>query len=161
MQRVVETPASGGTVLREPVKLRPPPGEQIFATGPITSGMNWWKVLGYGAVAVGVLWLLQFVVSLIFSILSLVWTVITTAVALLALAGLLYGGYRLLSWVRDTESADSADDSETGREPANRVETLKERYTNGELSEEEFERRLERELDGPERLESERVRGRE
>jgi hypothetical protein len=123
--------------------------------------MNWGKVLLYGAVALGILVFLQFVVSLVFGILSLLWTVVTTAVTLLAIGGLLYGAYKLLSWARDTESSDPVDewdDTSTGTEPADRVDALKKRYTDGELSEAEFERRLERELDGPSRDRLERER---
>lgn len=111
--------------------------------------MNWWKVLIYGALGLGALLLLRIVVSLIFGILGLLWTIITTAVTLLAIGGLLYGGYKLWSWTCDTESSDSGGATSTSTEPANRVETLKERYANGELSEDKFERQLDRELDGP------------
>jgi hypothetical protein len=126
--------------------------------------MNWGKVLLYGAVALGMVVLLQFVVSLVFGLLSLLWTVVTTAVTLLALGGLLYGGYKLLSWIRGTgtESSDSVgewDDDAPETEPADRVDALKERYTDGELSEDEFERRLEQELGGPSRDRLERERG--
>lgn len=106
--------------------------------------MNWRKVLIYGALGLGALLLLRIVVSLIFGILGLLWTIITTAVTLLAIGVLLYGGYKLLSWVRDTESSDSIESSTESR-----IDALKERYANGELAEDEFERRLDRELDGP------------
>jgi Predicted membrane protein (DUF2078). len=74
-------------------------------------------------------------------------------VTLLAVGGLLYGGYRLVSQARDTEPSTAtgpAGRSDTaGTESESRVEELKQRYASGKLSEEEFERRLEQELDTP------------
>jgi uncharacterized membrane protein len=113
--------------------------------------MNWRKVLAYTGLALGVLFVAQIVVSLFFGILGLLWAVFTTLVTVLAVGLLLYGGYKLLSWIRGTESSvsDSGDEWDAAStEPADGVDRLKERYANGDLSEDEFERRLERELDG-------------
>jgi len=107
--------------------------------------MNWRKPLVYGALALGVLLVLRVAVSLLFGVLGFLWAIVTTAVAVLALGGLLYGGYKVLSRVRGTGSASDSGTSS----PESRVERLKERYANGELSEDEFERRLDREFGGP------------
>lgn len=111
--------------------------------------MNWRTALLYGALGLGALLLLRVVVSLTLGLLGFLWAVVTTAVTLLAVGGLLYGGYRLLSWVRDTQSSPDSSSDEVPTSPADRVERLKERYANGELSEDEFERRLDREFGGP------------
>jgi hypothetical protein len=110
--------------------------------------MDWRKLLAYGVLALGALILLQFVVSLVFDVLSLLWSVVTMAVTLLVIAGLLYAGYRLLSWSRGSESASGSDPVETST-PDDRVERLKQQYADGKLSEDELEQRLDRELGGP------------
>jgi hypothetical protein len=117
--------------------------------------MNWGKLLGYGVLAVVVLLVLQVVLSLVLSLFGLLWAVVTTAGTLLAVVGLFYGMYRLLSWAStggDDASAESVEDfgsATTSPEPETRVETLKDRYASGNLSEAELERRLEQELDTP------------
>jgi uncharacterized membrane protein len=112
--------------------------------------MNWGKVLGYGLLVIGGLIAVRLAIGAVLGFLSLLWTLITTGVALAVIAGLLYGGYRLLSWARDDESSTESNTVDTTRSgPEDGVETLKQKYASGKLSEEEFERRLEQELGGP------------
>lgn len=61
-------------------------------------------------------------------------------VPLLLALGIGYGGYRLLK--RDAESDDTVSDSDS--DP---IEHLKEQYTSGELTEAEFEQKLDQQLD--------------
>lgn len=61
-------------------------------------------------------------------------------VPLLLALGIGYGGYRLLK--RVSESDDAVSDSDT--DP---IERLQEQYTKGEISEAEFEQKLEQRLD--------------
>lgn len=110
--------------------------------------MNRWKLLGYGVLALVALVMLQVVVSFVFGLLDLLWTVVTTAVALLAVGGVLYVGYRALSWARDSEPVGDSTPVETSP-PDDRVERLKQQYADGKLSEDELEQRLNRELGGP------------
>ena len=67
-------------------------------------------------------------------------------VPLLLALGIGYGGYRLLK--RDAESDDTVSDGDS--DP---IERLKERYTNGELTEAEFEQKLGQQLDNGSRSE--------
>jgi hypothetical protein len=112
--------------------------------------MKWGKILGYGLLVIGGLIALRLAVGAVLGFLSLLWTVFTTAVALLLVAGLLYGGYKVLSWARGDESSTESNTNETTRpEPKDRVESLKQQYASGKLSEEEFEQRLDQEFGGP------------
>lgn len=113
--------------------------------------MNWRKGLIYVGLALGALLVVRIVVSLVFGLLGFLWTALTTLATVLAVGILLYGGYKILSRVRGNEMASVSDSvgewESISTKPANRVERLKERYANGELSEAEFERRLSQELD--------------
>lgn len=111
--------------------------------------MNWPKVLTYGVIALVALFLLRIAVGAVLGFVGFLWTAITTGVTLLAIGGLLYGAYRLWSWVSDDESSPASDSVESPRSTEDRVETLKKRYAKGELTEDEFERRLGQELGGP------------
>lgn len=115
--------------------------------------MNWWKVLVYTALVLGGLLLVRLVASLILGVLGLLWAILSMVVMILVVGAVLYGGYRLVSWIRDNRSSaparlpDETTADPSREKPANRVDDLKERYTTGELSEAELERRLEHELD--------------
>ena len=61
-------------------------------------------------------------------------------VPLLLVLGIGYGGYRFLK--RNAESDETVSDGDS--DP---IERLKERYTNGELTEAEFEQKLDQQLD--------------
>jgi uncharacterized membrane protein len=110
--------------------------------------MNRWKLLAYGVLALVALVVLQLVVSFMFGVLDFLLSIVTMAVTLLLIAGLLYGGYRILSWVRGSESASGSDPVETSTSD-DRVERLKQQYADGKLSEDELKQRLDRELGGP------------
>jgi uncharacterized membrane protein len=122
--------------------------------------MNRWKLLAYGVLALVALVLLQVVVSFVLGLLDLLWTIATTGLALLAVGVLLYAGYRILSWVRGSESAGGSDPVETAT-PDDRVERLKQQYADGKLSEDELEQRLDREFGGPNTDRIDRELGRE
>lgn len=116
--------------------------------------MKWRNVLLPVAVLLGALLVLQFVLSLVVGILSLVWGIAVTVLTLLVVGALLYGGYRLLSRWRGEQSRSTPSSVDAGRPDATGtgrtggVEAIKERYASGEISEAELERRLEREIDG-------------
>lgn len=116
--------------------------------------MNWRNVFTYLVLVLGALVLFRIVMSAILGILGLIWAIITTVVAMLITGAVLYGGYKLFSWSRrDKLSLSSGSSMST--EPADRVDTLKEQYANGELSQAELEHQLERELGKPKRDSSE------
>lgn len=111
--------------------------------------MNWSKLLSYGVVALVAFLLVRIAVGAVLGFFGFLWTAITTGVTLLAIGGLLYAGYRLWSWVSDDESTSASDSAGASTSTEDRVETLKRRYAKGELTEDEFERRLGQELGGP------------
>lgn len=110
-----------------------------------------WVILAVVAVTV-----VSTVVSAILTALSIIWTIVTTVVTLALLAGIAYSGYRLYRWLgghsTDSTRQELGGFSEPTREssnpstPENRVDDLQQRYADGDLSEAELERRLEREL---------------
>ena len=102
------------------------------------------KLLVWLILAVVALVVASVVVSAIFAAVSFILWAVRTAVILAVLAGLLYGGYRLYSWLGDDSASERSLSSEY--QPENRVESLQQRYASGDLSEAELERQLEREL---------------
>ncbi|WP_123536517.1 hypothetical protein [Halosimplex salinum] len=114
------------------------------------------KVLKFAALAIGAFILVSVVLSVVSALVGLVWALVTTVATLLTVAALLYGGFKLYSWLSDDGSSERdsiRDRSRTTRTDGtgeDGVARLRERYANGELSEAELERRLELELDGPE-----------
>lgn len=121
-----------------------------------------WKALKYAALAVGIFLVVSAVVSVVAAILSIVWAIVTTAVTVAVLAALLYAGVKLYGWLgSDDGSASNEPDTAAesrfglniGPEPTDgdtsvdRVDRLKQRYAEGDISEAELERRLELELD--------------
>lgn len=127
--------------------------------------MKWRTLLLYAAIALGVLIFARIAVSIAVGILGLVWAIVTTLVALLIAGGLLYGGYRLLLWFIGSDSSPISEPEDTTQpaptERKSGVDEIKQRYTSGELTEKEFERRLKLELDGPETDEIDREYRRE
>jgi hypothetical protein len=113
--------------------------------------MAWKRVLYYGIIALGALFVVSVVVSVISTILSLAWAAISAAVSLAVLVGIVYVAYQAVSWFSD--GADTAD--RTGRpeattadeSPADRQDRLRRQYVEGQISEVEFERRIARELE--------------
>ncbi|PSQ24699.1 hypothetical protein BRD06_07590 [Halobacteriales archaeon QS_9_67_15] len=112
--------------------------------------------LKYAAIALAALFALSVVLSVITTVVGLVWGLITSLLTLLVIGGLLYGGFKLFTWLSDDGSGGgdpvgggfgNGTTAETTDDP---VAKLRERYANGDISETELERRLELELDGPE-----------
>lgn len=112
-----------------------------------------WLVLIFVALVVA-----SAVVSAVFATLAFVWWLLQTAVTLAVVGALLYGAYRLYRFLSGGKSKPSQAGSipaSTSRarttaeptRPEDRVDDLQQRYANGELSEAELERQLERELD--------------
>lgn len=95
------------------------------------------------------------VISAILTALAVVWTLVTAAATLAILGALVYGAYRLYQWLAGDGTAGTDQfgsgyepaTTSSGPQPENRVERLQQRYADGELSEAELERRLERELE--------------
>lgn len=119
--------------------------------------MDWWPVFKYTALLIGgvillttvlgvVLGILGTLVGMLWAVVGLLVSLIIPAVSLVVVAALIYGAVTLLSG----DSGGSAT-GETTSEPADPIERAKDRYAAGEISEQELERRLELELDGPDR----------
>lgn len=116
--------------------------------------MAWKRVLYYGVIALGALFVVSAVVSVISAILSLAWAAVSAAVSLAVLLGVVYVAYKAVSWFSGgADTADTAD--RTGRpettaadeSPADRQDRLRRQYVEGQISEAEFERRIARELE--------------
>ena len=93
-------------------------------------------------VLIGLVIALSIIATLISVTVGLLWTIITSVVPILIVAGL---AYLALSWYFDGDDSGSVDRSSSpSQSPEQR---LKERYVNGEIDEAEYERRLEQYLD--------------
>ena len=117
--------------------------------------MNWWAVFKYTALLIGgviilttvlgvVLGILGTLMGLLWAVVGLLVSLIVPAVSLAVVAALIYGAVTLLSG-----DSGGTPTGETASKPADPIERAKERYAAGEISEQELERRLELELDGP------------
>ena len=116
--------------------------------------MNWRNVILYTLLGLGLLVALQVALSIIATIIGVGWAIATSILTLAVTAAMFYGGFKLILWYRGDRSSRSEASDATGMnrpEPnqQSRIDTLKVRYADGKLSESEFERQLERELDGP------------
>ena len=113
-------------------------------------------IMKYVALALSALLVLSVVVSVVSTIVGLLWGLITALATLLVVGGLLYGGFKVVTWLSGDGSpttdpvSDGAGFETTEETTDDRIERLREQYANGKLSEAELERRLELELDGPE-----------
>lgn len=95
------------------------------------------------------------IITAVFAAIAIVWLLLRLLVVLLVLGGTAYVGYhiyRLLSGAvplvgrsNSTASPGPAESASDGG--IDRVEQLKQQYTDGKITEREFERKLERELD--------------
>jgi len=116
------------------------------------------KALYYGAIALAVLIGVSVLVSVVSAILSLAWAVVSGVVTLAVLAGVVYVAYKAGSWFLGSDDAsvdaDSIGDSwsssssiSTDNAPESRQDRLRRQYVEGQISEAEFERRIESELE--------------
>jgi len=98
------------------------------------------------------------VVSVVLAVLSFVWSLVVLVATLAVFGAVGYGVYRLwqlTSGSSEPQSFDIGEHTSTSREsvdiePESRVDRIKDRYANGDLSEGEMERLLEREIDSEE-----------
>jgi hypothetical protein len=99
------------------------------------------------------------VVSTILAILSVVWSLVVLAATLAVFGAIGYGIYRLWQLTSGSSEPQSFDIGEytsstssesVDIEPESRIDRIKDRYANGDLSEAEMERLLEREIDSEE-----------
>ena len=116
--------------------------------------MNWRNVALYTLLGLGVLVAVQIILSVIATVIGIAWAIASSLFTLAVVGAMFYGGFRLVSWYREdnnagAENGDVADMDRGAPNQQSRIDALKERYADGELSDAEFERQLERELDGP------------
>ena len=114
------------------------------------------KALTYAAVALAILIGVSVLVSVVSAILSLAWAVVSGIVTLALLVGVAYVAYRAGSWLfgGDDASVDadplgdswssSTSSTDVTESPQDR---LRRQYVEGQIGEEEFERRLAREME--------------
>ena len=112
------------------------------------------QALYYGAIALAVLVGVGILVSVVWWFLNLVLAVVSGIVFLAIFAGIAYVAYRAGSWLSgsdDSIDADSIGDSwsssSTDNAPESRQDRLRRQYVEGQISEVEFERRIESELE--------------
>lgn len=99
------------------------------------------------------------VARLLLALVATIFAALMALAALLVLAAIVYSGYVVWSSLTDESATDGDYASGTERvstESTDTIAKLQEQYANGELSEDEFERRVEYELEtqeefGPER----------
>jgi len=117
-------------------------------------------VLQYGVVALAVLIGVSVVASVVSAIVGLVGAVISGIVSLAILAGVVYVAYTAGSWFFGSEETDaigetdtigeswsnSSASSDSGDAADSRQDRLRRQYVEGQISEAEFERRIESEL---------------
>ena len=127
------------------------PGRRYLRPDARLPGMDGKKALYYGAVAVAVLIGVSVLVSVVSAILSLAWAVVSGIITLAVLAGVVYVAYKAGSWLLggdDAVDADSIGDSwsssstSPGGDSESRRDRLRRQYVEGQISEEEFERRI-------------------
>ena len=114
------------------------------------------KAIYYAAVALAVLIGVGVLVSVVSAVLSLAWAVLSGVVTLAVLAGLAYVAYRAGAWLLgsddsavDTDSLGDSWSSSTSSCNASesRRDRLRRQYVEGQIDEEEFERRIASELE--------------
>ena len=116
------------------------------------------KLLLYGLGLLLAFVILSALVSLVLTIIGITLAVLQLLATLLVLGAVAYGVYKLYTLLSGssgrtpepahTGTRTTTNDARSGG--ASNVDRLQRRYLNGELSEREFERQLERELDGGE-----------
>jgi len=114
------------------------------------------KALYYGAIALAILIGVSVLVSVVSAILSLAWAIVSGILTLAFLVGFAYVAYRAGSWLFSSDdssvNADSIGDSWSSSASSTDVtespqDRLRRQYVEGQIDEEEFERRLARELE--------------
>jgi Predicted membrane protein (DUF2078). len=128
--------------------------------------MNWRKITLYTLLGLGILVAFQIALSVIATIIGTAWAIATSLLTLAVVAAMFYSGFRLILWYRGdrisrSEASDTTDKDRPAPNQQSRIDTLKQRYADNELSDAEFERQLERELDGPDVDSISRERSRE
>jgi hypothetical protein len=129
------------------------------------------KALTYAAIALAILIGVSVLVSVVSAIVSLAWAVVSGAASLALLFGVAYVAYRAGSWLfgGDDASVDAnsvGDSWSSSTSPPDAAESpqdrLRRQYVEGQIGEEEFERRLARELEteSPDEIDRELERGR-
>jgi len=129
------------------------------------------KALYYGAIALAILIGVSVLVSVVSAILSLAWAIVSGILTLALLVGVAYIAYRAGSWLFGGDDAstkaDSIGDSWSSSASSTDVtespqDRLRRQYVEGQIGEEEFERRLARELetDSPDEIDRELERER-
>ena len=104
-----------------------------------------WKVAKYTAIALGLLVVAGIVASVVWTLLMLLCGLLKVGALLLAVAAITYLVVKGALWFLGTgDDSETAGSASTGSDP---LEQLRDQYVNGDLSENEFERRLEHELD--------------
>ena len=103
------------------------------------------KVIYYAAVALAVLIGVGVLVSVVSAVLSLAWAVLSGIATLAVLAGLAYVAYRAGSWLLGSD--DASPSASVNGEPESRRDRLRRQYVEGQIGEEEFERRIASELE--------------
>lgn len=135
----------------------------------VDSSMDLRKAAKYAAIGVAafvalwiVLAIVSFLVDLALGLLALLFGLVVTAIALLVLLGLGYAVVKGLLWLtsddersttppgRTTSRGETTTSRQTTTSADDRVDQLSERYVQGDLSEEEFERHLESQLEDSE-----------
>ncbi|MFT4944577.1 MAG: hypothetical protein ACI9K3_000511 [Halovenus sp.] len=114
------------------------------------------SLLLYAVGGLLVLGIIYFIIQVVSAVVSTVIFAVEMAVLLAVLGGLGYVGYKAYSLLSgrssggsSTTAGSSTDELSTGV-GSTRSDDLQQKYLNGEISEEEFERRLERQLDNNE-----------
>ena len=96
------------------------------------------------------------VVRAVLALVATIFAALMTLAGLLLLVAIIYGGYVVWSSLTEESATDANYASGAGSvstESTDRITALQEQYTNGELSEAEFERRVEYELESEEEFE--------
>ncbi len=100
------------------------------------------------AALLGVLVAISALLTVVSLVVGLVTALVLTVVALAVLLLALVGSYRVFTWWRSrADATEVATATRSAEQPVDPIERLRERYVAGELTESEYERRLELVLD--------------
>lgn len=106
-----------------------------------------WKAVKYIALAVGLFVLVSGIISAVtWLFVSVIWPLVVSVTILLGAGALTYITVKAALWLRETRQDSEPESNADASESQDPVESLNERYVNGDLTEAEFERRLEAEL---------------